>query len=60
MRNVDNVCALDYPTILRGRIQRGEITWQRAFNWLQSQGMYAGKAKAALGDPVLDISIDVD
>jgi hypothetical protein len=54
MRNVDNVCALDYPSILRGRIERGEITWQQAFNWLQGQGMYAGKAKEALAKPVLD------
>ncbi len=40
---------LDYPTILKGRIERSEITWHQAFDWLQSRGMYAHIAKYHLG-----------
>jgi hypothetical protein len=48
----DNVRELDYPTILKGRIERGEISWQRAFDWLTGNGMNAKKAKEALGEYV--------
>jgi len=49
-----NVIQLDYPSILKQRVLKGEITWQEALNWLQRHGMIAAKAKAALGDPEAD------
>jgi len=30
---------LDYPTILKGRIERGEIDYQQAITWLTRNGM---------------------
>ena len=47
-----NVIHLDYPSIMRQRIAEGDITWQEAFNWLQSQGMIASKAKKVLDEPL--------
>ena len=47
---LSNVKEFDYPTILRDRIEKGETTWQEAFNWLTGNGMNAKMAKAALGE----------
>ena len=45
------IIKLDYPSILKQRVLKGEITWQGAFDWLQAQGMDARYATKALGDP---------
>lgn len=49
MTNVIDFPTPPYIVTLQEQIAAGNMSWQEAFNWLQSHGMYASKAKELLG-----------